>query len=121
MPEPSKLILSDKHIIPADDLIFSIIKDNKILWQTIMKHIYDNYEGSKGEWNYYNDGKKWLFKLVWRKKTIFWIGILEDTFRVTFWFGDKAELPIIESDLPETIKDDFKSAKKFGAIEEFQL
>lgn len=116
MSDKVSLLLSDKSIIPTDDIIFSVIGDKKSLWQRIMKHVQDNYEDSEGEWNFYIDGKRWLFKLVQKKKTIFWIGILEDTFRVTFWFGDKADRLISESDLPEKIKDEFKSSKKYGAV-----
>ena len=116
MAEKINLILGDKQIIPDDDQIFSIIGDKKELWQKIMNHSVSNYENASGEWRYYNDGKRWLFKMVHKKKTLFWIGILEDTFMVTFWFGDKAE-PVIEiSDLPESIKDDFRKAKKYGAV-----
>jgi hypothetical protein len=110
------LVLSNKQIIPDDDLIFSIIRDRKKLWQSIMTHINNNYAGSSGEWNYYNDGKKWLFKLGYKKKTIFWIGILDDTFRVTFWFADKAQQLINESDVEDKIKEEFKSARKYGAV-----
>ena len=73
-------------------------------------------ENSSGEWNYYNDGKRWLFKMIWKKKTVFWISIPESAFRVTFWFGDKAEPLITGSDLPEVIKNDFKTSKKYGAV-----
>jgi hypothetical protein len=76
----------------------------------------DNYKDSSGEWNFYNDGKRWLFKMVNRKKTVFWIGILNDTFRVTFWFSDKAESLINECSLSENIKDEFRTSKKYGAI-----
>jgi hypothetical protein len=54
--------------------------------------------------------------MVQKKKTIFWAGILQDTFRITFYFGDKAESVIETSDLPSAIKDGFKTAKKYGAI-----
>jgi hypothetical protein len=110
------IILSDKSIKPSDDLIFSIIGGRKDLWQSLMKHADENYTGSAGDWNYYNDGKRWLFKLVRKKKTVFWISLIEDTFQVTFYFGDKAEPMIDKSDLPEKIKDEFKSAKRYGAI-----
>jgi hypothetical protein len=109
-------ILSDKNIKPTDDFIFSVIGNGKILWQSIMKHAVENYPGSAGEWNYYNDGKSWLFKLVRKKKTVFWISLIEDTFQVTFYFGDKAEPLIEQSELPEKIKEEFKSAKRYGAI-----
>jgi hypothetical protein len=116
MSENQMLSLSDKNIIPTEDLIFSIIGYNKIFWQRIMQYASENFRDASGSWNYYNDGKRWLFKLVLKKKTLFWAGILTDTFRVTFWFGDKAE-PFIEAAvLPPAVKDEFRSARKYGAV-----
>jgi len=115
MAEKVNLMFSDKQIIPTDDHIFSIIGIKKELWLGIMKYMQDNYEGSMGEWKYYNDGKRWLFKMVRKKKTIFWISVLENTFRITFWFPDRAEPVLDESDLPERIKAEFKTSKKYGS------
>jgi hypothetical protein len=109
-------ILSDKNVRPDDNLIFSLIGEKKILWLAIMNYLSENYNEISGSWNYYNDGKRWLFKIVRKKKTIFWAGILNDTFRVTFYFGDKAEALIETSDLPKNIKDDFKTGKRYGKI-----
>ena len=116
MAEKENLVLSDKQIIPTDDYIFSIIGEKKILWQAIMNYVSENYKDISGSWNYYNDGKQWLFKLVQKKKTIFWAGVLKDTFRVSFYFGDKAEPLVDASDLPRNIKDDFKNGKHYGKI-----
>jgi hypothetical protein len=116
MAEIDKLVLSDKSIVPTDEYIFSFLGDRKVLWQAIMSHIAESYKDAAGSWNYYNDGKQWLYKLVQKKKTLFWGGVLPGTFRITFYFGNKAE-PIIEgSDLPQFIKDGFKTAKRYGLI-----
>jgi hypothetical protein len=117
MAEKEIMALSDKQIIPTDDYIFSILGEKKIYWQSVMKYAFENFKDISGGWNYYNDGKQWLFKLVQKKKTIFWAGILkEETFRITFYFGDKAEPIIDDSELPKSIKDGFKTAKHYGAI-----
>ena len=108
--------LTDKNIIPTEELIFSLIGHNAVFWQRIMKYATDNYTEISSSWNYYNDGKQWLFKLVQKKKTVFWAALLNDTFRVTFWFGDKAEPYIEEAILPPAIKDEFRSARKYGAV-----
>jgi hypothetical protein len=71
---------------------------------------------SSGVWNYYNDGKQWLFKMTRKKKTLFWAAVQDDSFRITFYFGDKAEPLLVESKLPQKIKDDFKTSKHYGAI-----
>ena len=116
MDENEVLVLSDKQINPTDEYIFSIIGEKRIYWQDIMKNAFENYKDISCSWKYYNDGKQWLFKLVQKKKTIFWAGILKDTFRITFYFGDKAESIIDSSELPQAIKDGFKTAKRYGAI-----
>jgi hypothetical protein len=108
--------LTDKNIIPTEELIFSYIGFNKVYWQRIMNSASENYSDISGSWNYYNDGKKWLFRLVHKKKTLFWADILNDTFKVTFWFGDKA-VPFIEAaGLPPATKDEFRNARKYGLV-----
>lgn len=116
MADQEKLVLSDKDIYPDDEYIFSIIGGKKEFWQRILNYMKENFKDSAGEWNYYNDGKQWLFKMVHKKKTVFWAGILTDTFRITFYFGNKAE-PLIEgSDLAPDIKEEFRTAKRYGLI-----
>jgi hypothetical protein len=116
MSEKEVFILSDKIVIPTDDYIFSLLGDKKELWDSIMTNITGNYKDTSGAWNYYNDGKQWLFKMVRKKKTIFWSALLHDAFRITFYFGDKA-IPLIDaSDLPQEIKEGFIKTKKSGAI-----
>lgn len=110
--------LSDRNIVPDDTLVFSLIGDaRKMLWQDILNGITSNYSDISWSWNYYNDGKQWLFKLVRKKKTLFWGSIVNTgDFRVSMYFGDKA-IPLMEdSNLPERVKDEFRNAKKIGAV-----
>ena len=116
MAENETLLLTDKDIYPTDEYIFSIIGKKKLFWQQIMDYMTANYKDSAGVWNFYNDGKRWLFKMTIKKKTIYWAGILNDTFRITFYLGNKAEAIIDNSDLPQNIKDEFKTAKRYGLI-----
>lgn len=110
------LVLTDKSVTPTDELIFSIIGENRIHWQKLMHGITEQFPEAKGEWNYYNDGKNWLFKMIWKKKTLFWIGVHSTTFRITFYFGDKAASLIEESELDEVLKAEFRTGKYYGKI-----
>ena len=110
------LVLSDKSVTPTDELIFSIIGKNQEHWKKIMQTIHEKYPEAQGQWNYYNDGKNWLYKMSRKKKTIFWIALHKDTFRITFYFGDKAETIIEKSDLPSRIIEEFKNGKRYGKI-----
>jgi|WetSurMetagenome_2_1015567.scaffolds.fasta_scaffold00024_3 hypothetical protein len=116
MAEDVKLVLSDRDVPPTDEIIFSHIGKKKDLWQSIMAVVSAHYNDMAGTWNYYNDGKQWLFKMVQKKKTIFWIGVLEGSFRVTFYFGGKAEALIVASDLPEREKQQYLTGTRYGNI-----
>lgn len=116
MSETVSILLTDRNIYPTDDYVFSFIGEKKEFWQTIMKYMSENFKGSAGEWNFYNDGKRWLFKMVYKKKTVFWATILQSAFKITFYLGNKAEPVIENSDLPQNMKDDFKTVKRYGLI-----
>jgi hypothetical protein len=116
MAETENLVFKDPSVKPNKENLFSILGNKGRLWQSIMKFMHENYPDVSEEWKYYNDGKRWLFRMNRKKKTIFWIGVLQDTFIVTFYFGDKAESWIESSSLPEKIKGDFKTAKRYGKI-----
>lgn len=110
------VVLTDPNVQPTDELIFSIIGENSTYWEQLVDYLYDNHFNVTEEWRFYNDGKSWLYKAVRKKQTLYWIGVIKDTFRVSFWFGDKAE-PIIEaSTLPESIKEGFRNAKRYGQL-----
>jgi hypothetical protein len=116
MAEIEPLVLNDKNVFPSEDILYSIIGDKKIIWQNIMTYVKHNYKDITDEWRYYNDGKQWLFKMQQKKKTLFWIGVHKDTFRITFYFGNKAEPVIVGSSLPKKFKDDFLEGKRYGNI-----
>jgi hypothetical protein len=37
------------------------------------------------QWRYYNDGKAWLCKVSYKKKTVFWLSVWEACFKVAFY------------------------------------
>lgn len=121
MADIERLLLNDKNIFPTEDLIFSVIGDKMILWNEILDHVHDNYDSISGEWRYYNDGKQWLFKLTKKKNTIFWAAIMKESFRITFYFGDKAAQAIDTCNLPESVKEVFRTARKSGKIRPVSL
>ena len=109
-------ILADKSIPPTDEMVFSIIGRNRIHWQKLIAGVYAKYPDAEELWKYYTDGHSWLFRMIRKKKTLFWVGVLKDTFRVTFYFGDKSEPLIQNSGIPAARIKDFKDGKRYGKI-----
>ena len=116
MSESEKPVLGDKSIYPSDEYLQSIIGDKMVMLQKLLSYVKDNYKDITEEWRYYNDGKQWLFKMQRKKKTIFWATVFKETFRITFYFGNKAETVIEGSTVPQKIKDDFRNARRFGTL-----
>ena len=111
-----KLVLSDKNQYPTEEVIFSHIGKTKRLWLSLFEQIHAAHPDIAEEWRYYNDGKSWLLKATRKKKTVFWLSIIKDFFRTTFYFGDKAEGEIAASEISDSLKDQFKNGKRYGKI-----
>jgi len=109
-------VLSDKTQYPTEEVIFSHIGKAKTLWQAFFKFLHTEHADFAEEWRYYSDGKSWLMKVTKKAKTIFWLSVIKDTFRITCYFTDKAEPAINGSSLSNKLKDQFKNGKRFGKI-----
>lgn len=55
-------------------------------------------------------------KVTAKSKTVFWLSIVKGSFRITFYFGDKAEEKILSSKISVELKNQFKDGKRFGKI-----
>lgn len=111
-----KPILTDKNQFPTKEIIYSRIGKSKVLWQSVFEFIHTNHPDFIEQWRYYNDGKSWLLKVTKKAKTIFWLSVIKDSFRMTFYFTDKAEEAINKSSISEELKEKFKNGKRFNKI-----
>ena len=57
-----------------------------------------------------------MLKVTRKSKTIFWLSIIRDAFRITFYFGDKAEPAIMDSANSGKLKDEFLNGKSYGKV-----
>jgi len=116
-----KIILSDKDQFPNEEIIFSHIGKTRVFWEALFNYIHIDYPGFVEEWRYYNDGKSWLMKVTYKSKTVFWLTILKGLFKITFYFGDKAEPLIVQSTISDELKNQFIDGKRYGKIRALTL
>lgn len=114
-------VLSDKSQFPTEEIIFSHIGDAKMFWESLFSNIHSNHPEFTEQWRYYNDGKSWLLKVTKKTKTLFWLSVHKDTFKIAFYFGDKAEPAIMASNISEELKSQFKNGKRYGKIRSISL
>jgi hypothetical protein len=109
-------ILSDKTQYPTDEVIYSHIGKSKALWLSLFEFIHTNHSDFSEQWKYYNDGKSWLLKVSRKAKTIFWLSVIKNSFRTTFYFTDRAEQAISESAISDELKEQYKNARRSNNI-----
>ncbi len=109
-------ILSDKSQFPTDQVIFSHLGKSQTLWASLFQYLAEAHPDFTREWRYYQDGKSWLMKVQHKKKTVFWLSIIEGSFRTTFYIHEKAKKTVEDSTLSEELKEQFRTGKSFGKI-----
>ncbi len=109
-------VLKDRNVFPDENVIASHIGSHMLQWHSFLGSIRSIFPGSEEVWNYYNDGKSWLFRVILKKKTLFWMTVIEGTFKITFYFGEKARPQIEAGSIPDHLKDQFLNGKSYGKI-----
>lgn len=109
-------VLGDKNRFPTDEVVFSHLGKRRALWDALFAFIRAEHPDIVAEWRYYNDGKSWLMNVSRKKKTVFWLSLAGNTFRITAYFTDKARNAILASALSPPLKEQFLSGRSFGKL-----
>jgi hypothetical protein len=111
-----KPCLNDQDEYPDDEVLCRHLGNAKNAWDSFIGFISESYPSFSGEWRYYRDGKRWLYKLTKKETTICWISVWDGAFKTTFYFPDKAAELITASKLKKEYIDQFIQGKKYGKI-----
>lgn len=109
-------VMDDAGQVPTEEMVFGYIGEKKAQWASLFDWVQAEHPDLESEWRFYKDGNSWLMKTVRKKKTIFWLSVVDGGFIVTFYFGDKAEPAILESPVSQNLKDAFVNGKRYGRI-----
>jgi hypothetical protein len=110
------LLLREKEIEPTDKVLENALgKELFIIYQEIIR-IFINEFSLEPQWQFYKDGKAWLCKVVYKKKTILWLSIWENYIKTGFYFTEKTGTGVLELDIDSKIKEVFEMAKPVGKL-----
>jgi hypothetical protein len=110
--EGEKAVFDDPDVFPSESLIAARLGSRaSAAYALLLVRASALAPGLSREWNFYRDGKRWLMKVVLKKKTLFWLSVAEGYFRVGFYLGSKAEAAIAASGLPDGAKREFAESR----------
>jgi len=111
-----KQLLGDKETYPDTNILQKTLKGSFGSYNLLMNTITSDEHGLNPEWRYYNDGKAWLCKVVYKKKTVFWMSVWDGFFKTAFYFTEKDYPGIYDLDIADHIKKAFAESKPVGKL-----
>ena len=111
-----KPALTDEAIEPSEKVLEDALKSAYPAYQELIDEITAEKYRLNAEWKYYKDGKAWLCKVVSKKSTIFWISVLEEYFKVTFYFTASFDEQIEHSGISESSIKQYLENKPIGKL-----
>jgi hypothetical protein len=109
-----KPCLNDKNEYPDDEVLSRELGKAKGAWDSFIAFLKESHPSFCGEWRYYNDGKRWLYKITKKKKTICWVSVWPGLFKTGFYFPERAEDLIKMSKLKKEYIEQFIHGKRYG-------
>ena len=110
-------LLRDPEVKPTEQIIRDIYDDKLFgVYKELYKTITNPELELSPEWNYYRDGKAWLCKVIYKKKTVFWLSLWDKLIKTSFFFTEKTRGGVMELPISEKIKHDFQEVKNTGKL-----
>jgi len=107
-------ILTDPKIKPNTNVLEKALGKNYKRYVEFLNEI--NSQNLTVEWNYYNDGKSWLGKILHKKKNLCWLSVWNVGFKLTFLFTEKTIKGINDLDIDDEIKNIAQKTKPTGKL-----
>lgn len=115
MNKESIQLLKNPELYPDEKYLGEILQTG--LFNTYLAFIRKLTDlGLAWEWRYYNDGKAWLCKVTFKKKTVAWVSLWADFIKAGFYFTEKNREGILSLGISQSLKDSFSSAKPIGKL-----
>jgi len=111
-----KPLLNDQNEYPDDAVLQKYLGETKPHWDEISAWVAAQFPSMLFEWRYYNDGKAWLCKLTFKKKTICWFSVWDHFFKLGFYFTDKTGAGISELAIDPLLKENFSNSPYYGKL-----
>ena len=111
-----KILLEDPGIIPTATVLGKVLGNLYPVYSEFMEMVKSEVFCLNPEWRYYKDGKAWLCKITSKKKTVAWLSVWPDCFKIAFYFTEKSGDGIPGLIIDDSIKEFYLNHKPVGKL-----
>ncbi|NLT18573.1 MAG: hypothetical protein BWX72_01117 [Firmicutes bacterium ADurb.Bin080] len=128
MPLSKEQLLRDPNIEPSSDVIAKALGKANNAYTKFLNELMSH--GIDLEWRYYNDGKAWLAKVLYKwtgarggqnQKTVFWLSIWDGFFKVSIFIPEKNRAEVLSLPLETDVKQLISNSKQMGKMKFFPV
>ncbi len=121
-------LLRDPDIEPTDEIIAGCLGTANSAYTRFTEELKSH--DIEVEWRYYNDGKAWLGKALYKWTTVrgtqkemtaFWLSVWDGFFRVSLFVPEKARADALNLPLSDEMKTMISDSKQIGKLKFFPL
>jgi len=109
-------LLNNPDVKPSAEIIEAALGKSYNTYAELISIVSGEKYGIEPQWNYYRDGKAWLCKAGFKKKTIFWLSAWDGFFKITFYFTEKNCPAVYNLDIDSMLIDEFRSNAFSGKL-----
>jgi hypothetical protein len=109
-----KPLLNNPSELPTDAVLQLVLGSAFQAYSTLMERTTEL--DLVPQWNYFKDGGAWLCKVQFKKKTVFWLSVWDNFFRVVFYFTEKTLVGMAELDIEPTLVQQLSQTAPIGKL-----
>jgi hypothetical protein len=101
------MLLREPEVLPTKEVLERVLGERFSVLNELIDIITKPENDLVLDWRYYKDGKAWLCKASYKKKTVFWLSVWTGFFKINFYFNQKNYLGVLDLNIAEEIKNNF--------------
>jgi hypothetical protein len=105
----AEIVLGSKDIFPDE----AVLKSTLAKSYTYYKKLEALTKGFSHEWKFYNKKSGWVFKVMDKKKALFWITPLNGNFNIGFAVRECEKDTLIAGNISKGMKEKLSNAEKY--------
>ena len=109
-------LLKDPDISPTKEVLEKVLANQYPVFREFMNTAESEELKLKPEWRYYKDGKAWLCKITFKKKTVVWLSVWSDCLKLGLYFTEKTGAGIPGLEIDDSIKEFYLNHKPIGKL-----
>ena len=105
----SDIVLAEKSLTPDESQLESIL-DNVYSFFKKLEELTETYTH---EWKFYNKKSGWVYKVSDKKKALFWVTPLRNSFNIGFALRESEKETLLNCEISSEIREKLISAEKY--------